>query len=84
LTLVSIEGFSTTNLSYQQIPVKQTDTSKRVPTETRKLTKGGLDDKIERYAKDSTIIDRKNGIMYLYGDARVSYGDFELDAAYIE
>jgi len=84
LTLVSIECFSATNLSYQQVPLKQNDTTKRVPTETRKLTKGGLDDKIERYAKDSTIIDRKNGIMYLYGDARVIYGDFELDAAYIE
>eukprot|EP01136_Pigoraptor_vietnamica_P035769 Opistho-1_new@101460 len=44
---------------------------------------GGLDDKIERYAKDSTIIDVKNGIMQLYGDARVIYGEFELDAAYI-
>lgn len=44
---------------------------------------GGLDDKLEYYAKDTTDIDRKNGVMQLYGSARVIYDEFELDAEYI-
>ncbi|MFA6278056.1 MAG: putative LPS assembly protein LptD [Pedobacter sp.] len=47
------------------------------------MKKSDLDEKVEYFAKDSTRVDRKNGIMYLYGRARVIYQDFELDADYI-
>lgn len=82
LTSVGNTAFGYANFSFQQ--VQQKDTVK-ADTTKKKMIKGagGLDDKIERYAKDSTIIDVKNGIMQLYGDARVIYGEFELDAAYI-
>lgn len=43
----------------------------------------GLDDKLEYYAKDTVDIDRKKNIIQLYGDARVIYDEFKLDAAYI-
>jgi lipopolysaccharide assembly outer membrane protein LptD (OstA) len=81
LTLMVNNAFSSEALVFQK-PVQQTDTAKK-STITKKMTKGGLNDKIERYAKDSTKIDRKNGIMELFGEARIHYEDFELDAAYI-
>lgn len=45
--------------------------------------KGTLQEQVKSHAEDSTIVDRKHDITYLYGKARVTYGDFELDADYI-
>lgn len=63
--------------------MQQTDSTKRDTTKKIMKKGGGLDDKLEYYAKDTTDIDRKNGIMQLYGSARVIYDEFELDAEYI-
>ncbi|TKC10314.1 LPS-assembly protein LptD [Pedobacter polaris] len=85
LTSVGNKAFALSNFSFQQI-TKQTDSSKKDTAKVgKKMTKGGggLDDKLEYYAKDTTAIDRKNGVMQLYGSARVIYEDFELDAEYI-
>ncbi|MEE1944430.1 putative LPS assembly protein LptD [Pedobacter sp. KR3-3] len=69
--------------TFQQV-VKQTDTSKKDTTKVKKkMTKSSLDAKLEYYSQDSIRTDRKNGIIHLYGKARVIYEDFELDADYI-
>lgn len=68
--------------NFQQV-AKQTDTSKKDTTKVKKMTKSSLDDKLEYYSEDSIRTDRKNGIIHLYGKARVIYEDFELDADYI-
>lgn len=81
LTFTVNNAYAWKSFSFQQV-VQQIDTTKK-NSSVKKMTKGGLDDKIERYAKDSTKIDRKNGIMELFGEARIIYEDFELDAAYI-
>ncbi|WP_261382274.1 putative LPS assembly protein LptD [Mucilaginibacter achroorhodeus] len=44
---------------------------------------GGLKSIVKSVAEDSTFVDNENKITYLYGKARVTYEDFELDAEYI-
>jgi len=46
-------------------------------------TEGGLKSEVKSHAEDSTITDNVHDILYLYGRARVTYEDFELDADYI-
>ena len=45
--------------------------------------KQNLDDNVKAVAEDSTVISEDHDFTYLYGKARVTYGDFELDANYI-
>jgi len=72
LTSVGNAVKAISNRSFLQI-AQQTDTTK----------KSKNNDKIEYTAKDSIRTDRKSGIMYLYGNAKVLYQDFELSADYI-
>jgi len=44
---------------------------------------GGLEDEIKSSSKDSSTVDQINGIAHLWGQARVTYIDFALDADYI-
>jgi hypothetical protein len=46
-------------------------------------TKKGLQSMITAHAEDSTYYDDTRQILYLYGKARVTYDDYELDADYI-
>lgn len=50
---------------------------------TKKGSNGGLQSKVTSHAEDSVITDKVHDITYLYGEARVTYEDFELDADYI-
>lgn len=50
--------------------------------DTTKKT-GQLQSDVKSHAEDSTIVDQVHEITYLYGKARVTYQDFELDADYI-
>lgn len=70
---------------FQQVkPQQRADTTKNDTAKVKNtLKKSSLDDKLEYFAADSTNLDKKNGIMYLYGKARVIYQTFELDADYI-
>lgn len=43
----------------------------------------GPSEKVETFALDSSYYDKERGILHLYGNARVSYQGFELDADYI-
>ncbi|HEY2584087.1 MAG TPA: putative LPS assembly protein LptD [Mucilaginibacter sp.] len=51
--------------------------------DTTKKAAGGLQSQVTSHAEDSTIVDQAHQITYLYGNARVKYEDFELDADYI-
>lgn len=44
---------------------------------------GEMSEILTTKAEDSTVTDKANQMGYLYGRARVTYGDFELDADYI-
>jgi hypothetical protein len=50
---------------------------------TKKGSNGGLQSQVTSHAEDSVITDKVHDITYLYGRARVTYEDFELDADYI-
>ncbi|MFI5137465.1 MAG: putative LPS assembly protein LptD [Sphingobacteriales bacterium] len=52
-------------------------------TDTTKKNKEGLQSEVKSHAEDSTIVDHEHQLTYLYGQARVTYEDFELDADYI-
>jgi lipopolysaccharide assembly outer membrane protein LptD (OstA) len=54
-----------------------------VKNDTTKKAVGGLNSIVTSHAEDSLINDQVNQITYLYGNARVTYEDFELDADYI-
>ena len=51
--------------------------------DTTKKGANGLQSQVVSHAEDSTIVDQVHEITYLYGNARVKYEDFELDADYI-
>ncbi len=46
--------------------------------------KNAINDKIVATAEDSTFYDAKNNIIYLYGKAKVVYGEREVDAGFIK
>ncbi|MES2113405.1 MAG: hypothetical protein V4577_31925, partial [Bacteroidota bacterium] len=58
---------------------------KTVPAknDTTKESLGDVKSEVKTHAEDSTITDNVHNIVYLYGQARVTYEDFELDADYI-
>jgi lipopolysaccharide assembly outer membrane protein LptD (OstA) len=61
-----------------------TDTAKKVTrTDTTKKNAGGLQSEVKAVADDSTYTDAEKKITYLFGNARVTYEDFSLDADYI-
>jgi len=78
LTTVGKTAKAFSNYSFLQV-TKQTATKQ---TDTTKKGNGAVA-KVVYKALDSIRTDRKTGIMYLYGNARVLYQDFELDADYI-
>ncbi len=58
--------------------------SLKTDTLTKKInSKGSLTSKVTYGAVDSTIFDMKNNIVFLYGNARIKYEDFEIEADYI-
>ncbi|WP_231459495.1 MULTISPECIES: putative LPS assembly protein LptD [unclassified Pedobacter] len=67
--------------SLQQV-VKQ-DTSKRDTSKVKTKNNSDLEKKIEYKANDSVRFSKDRSIIYMYGNARVIYDDFELDADYI-
>lgn len=76
------KALASTRIHFFQEIKKIQDTTKRDTTK-KPLKKSGLDSKLEYYAKDSIRTDKKNEIMYLYGNARVKYEGLELDADFI-
>ncbi|SER78661.1 putative LPS assembly protein LptD [Pedobacter rhizosphaerae] len=82
LTLVVSKANAFPAISLQQI-IKQ-DTSKKDTTKKEGKNNSSLDQKVEYKADDSVKMSADKNIVYLYGNARVIYGDFELDASYIK
>lgn len=60
-----------------------TKTATPAKNDTTKKNGNGLQSQIITHAEDSVKTDQVNQITYLYGEARVTYEDFELDADYI-
>lgn len=65
------------------LKVKKPATTTTKSDTTKKTAAGGLSSEVKATANDSTIIDKVHDIMYLYGAARVTYEDVEMDADYI-
>ncbi|MHA4895042.1 putative LPS assembly protein LptD [Pedobacter sp. PWIIR3] len=66
-----------------QAPVRSESSSPRTNAQS-KPKDTVASEKVEYKAKDSTRVDKEKEIVYLYGEARVIYQGFELDADYIE
>ena len=75
LTIVDKTVKAATYFSFQQ-------TTQKADT-TRKGSNSIEVDKIQYAARDSTVTEKKTGIVYLYGNAKVSSDGFELNADYI-
>lgn len=61
------------------------DTTRNDTNRTLKpQAKGDIKTTIKYDARDSVMMDLTGQIMYLYGDAKIVYGDTKLDAAFIE
>lgn len=75
-------------LAYSNFSQQQDTTLKRPATGSNasqgKQKDTTASEKVEYKAKDSTVVDKTSEIVYLYGEARVMYQGFELDADYIE
>ncbi|MBE7174937.1 MAG: LPS-assembly protein LptD [Mucilaginibacter polytrichastri] len=69
-------------LKNDTVPAKKDTSAGRQDTSRRK-NQGEMNSKVEYKADDSIRIDRVNNMVYLYGKARVTYDDFELDADFI-
>ncbi len=52
--------------------------------DTSKKSKSELDTELKASAEDSTIVSDDKQTVYFHNNARISYGDFQLDADYIE
>ena len=76
LTFVGKTLKAATYISFQQT-TQQTDTTRK------RSNANDLKDKIQYAADDSTVVDKKRKIVYLYGNAKVTKGDFSLQAEYI-
>ncbi len=64
-------------------PVLTVKTTAGNKNDTSSNNPDALKSQVTSHADDSTIVDKANQITYLYGNARVKYEDFELDADYI-
>jgi len=45
--------------------------------------RGDINTTVKYFAKDSIVMDRANEIIYLFGDAKVNYGDIQVEGAII-
>ncbi len=60
------------------VPVVKTDSLKK------KSKAGEITDVIKAVASDSSCYDVKENVMYLFGNARITYGEAQVDAGYIK
>ncbi|MDB5135500.1 MAG: LPS-assembly protein LptD [Mucilaginibacter sp.] len=65
------------------VPTSATKNKAGAKNDTTGKKQGGLKSLVTAHAEDSTRYDDARQILYLYGRARVTYEDFELDADYI-
>ncbi len=75
--------------SFQQDTLKKvvvTDSSSVVKTDSikKKSKPGEITDVIKAVASDSSFYDVKENVMYLFGNARITYGEAQVDAGYIK
>lgn len=83
LTIVSIPAFASSVFSIQQQVIPRVAPPQKSAVKSNPKDTAGGSDKVEYSAKDSTKVNKKEGVVYLYGRARVIYQGLELDADYI-
>ncbi|HET8830283.1 MAG TPA: putative LPS assembly protein LptD, partial [Pelobium sp.] len=66
--------------------VVTTDSTTLIRTDSveKKSKAGEITDVIKAVASDSSFYDAKDNVMYLFGNARITYGESEVDAGYIK
>ncbi len=64
-------------------PISVTKNATQTKNDTTGKKQSGLKSLVTAHAEDSTRYDDVHQVLYLYGRARVTYEDFELDADYI-
>lgn len=69
--------------TFTQLDSAKKDTTKRDTTGNKKKSNSDLDKKVEYKAQDSVKYNKDKSVIYLYGQAKVLYGDFELSADFI-
>ncbi|WP_246001610.1 putative LPS assembly protein LptD [Mucilaginibacter gracilis] len=57
---------------------------KTLPSDTVRKNKNGITTELKYVSTDSSRADNVNKVLYLWGNARVTYDDFELDADFIK
>ena len=82
LAVTGNKSYGFASLAMVQV-IQQQDTIIQDTSRRQTPAAGGLSDRVETYARDSTKYSKDRSIMYLYGNARVVYQTFELDAEYI-
>jgi len=80
--------FTTCNVFAQRVILPKDTKSSSQLIQTDTLTKTsvstfGLNAEIKYSAEDSVVFDLQTNVIYLYGKARLTYEDFELDADFI-
>jgi len=80
-TIIKLDSVRDRKLLKLKPSTKGTKTGAK--TDTAKKSKDGLDAELHATDEDSTHIDKANNILYLYGKARVTYQDIEMDADFI-
>ena len=60
------------------------DSSQKSQTNGKRISKGAVEKTVTYDAKDSIVVDIKNRMAYLFGDAVVYYDDLELHADFIQ
>lgn len=77
------KGKTTNPKNYQVNRPAKAGKNTGVVKDTSSKSNSGLDDIVKGTAEDSSYTDNENKMEYYIGKARVTYGDFELDADYI-
>ncbi|WP_082892954.1 MULTISPECIES: putative LPS assembly protein LptD [Emticicia] len=75
---------STTKPFGNKLFEEKRDTTRVMIADSMRSKESGLSTTVKYVAEDSTVMDVSGEILHLYGKARVTYGDIELDADYIK
>ena len=82
LSLSGMFSIPDDSLSFENDTIPS-DSSQKAGSNGKRLSKGAIEKLVTYDAKDSIVVDIKNRVAYLFGDAVVYYEDLELHADFI-
>jgi len=82
-TIIKLDTIKDRKLLKGKKSKSTTPTKKAAASNDTTKNSSSLKSEVKSHADDSTFVDQEHQITYLYGHARVTYEDFELDADYI-